>query len=688
MVTSRFGFAYALTAALILGLWIPSTAHAGDPNSNGVFRFLTQSLPTGSTNAEYIARVLSANADGPVTYLVSDLPAGMSLDPQSGFLTGRPESTYNKDVTLTADDGVQVINLDVHLKVNASGGGGNEGSTFSIGSLAQGRVGEAYAQTVTVENGVGPYVFGAVDLPSGLTLDGLTGEISGIPSAAGTFFTSLTVADFGENNRVVTILPLVVLPAGSEHRFITQQLNNGEVGTPYCATVETQDAPASVSFGASGLPDGLVIDPPTGEIDGTPTEPGTFQVVVSATSSGATLRTNLEVIVAPNESSDFHWAFFGLPASLVNVGYDRQPPILVAAANGDAVTYTAAGLPPGMAYDSNSGELSGTPTDVGEYAVLFTADDATSGESISLWVGFVVLPPDGGDPTQIVRNFWLMKEKVKADTDGRGGWQGKALYNADRRTGAAFDPETEILIMALGSRTVQCEPGDLQGSTTSATFRSPTGESPVEKVQLSQRSQALRWRTKNDDLSEDLPGEVSHTFVIGARSYRFDGELDAKGVFRPPFGLTRPAFVVRKGAIKLRGGGRDIVKLDLLLGDPALSYESATSPLRVRLLESGQVLVDRTFTPLGRGKTAVDRRSGETYHSIFTAKDESAVDRVKLRYAGKSGKLRLILTDLSLPALSPVEAHVSVEVTIGPRTYYTSVTFFAPKGDVYSTNMP
>ena len=132
---------------------------------NGTFRFLTLSLPDGSTNAEYVARVLTANADGPVTFTITGLAPGMDYDAASGFITGRPTVVGNYQVDISATDGANMITRNnVPLKVNASGGGGNEGATFQVDSLPAGKVGVAYSATLAVTNGVGPYTFGAVDL--------------------------------------------------------------------------------------------------------------------------------------------------------------------------------------------------------------------------------------------------------------------------------------------------------------------------------------------------------------------------------------------------------------------------------------------------------------------------------------------------------------------------------------------
>src|SRR6516162_11676767 len=111
-----------LLSAIIAALTLTVGA---DTANNGIFRFLTQSLPQGTTNAEYAARFITANADGPVTFTnLSALPAGLSLDPMSGFLTGIPTATFNNTITVVADDTTQQIQFNVPLKINSSGGAG------------------------------------------------------------------------------------------------------------------------------------------------------------------------------------------------------------------------------------------------------------------------------------------------------------------------------------------------------------------------------------------------------------------------------------------------------------------------------------------------------------------------------------------------------------------------------------
>src|SRR5438093_8657623 len=168
---TRAGLKLLLSAAFAAALMVAQPVSAGTAD-NGTFRFLTLSLPDGSTNAEYVARLLTANADGPVMFTITGLAPGMGYDPTSGFITGRPTVVGNYHVDITATDGINTITQNnVPLKVNAAGGGGNAGATFNVTSLPNGKVGVTYSTTLTVDNGVGPYTFGAVDLPPGITLN-------------------------------------------------------------------------------------------------------------------------------------------------------------------------------------------------------------------------------------------------------------------------------------------------------------------------------------------------------------------------------------------------------------------------------------------------------------------------------------------------------------------------------------
>ena len=136
MPARKRSLATVLAGALALAL-VPLGATAGAPctDGNGTFRFLTAELPRGSTNTEYIARLVVANADGPVTFSIDGggdpLNTGLEFDTASGLITGRPTVVETNDIVFCADDTVQQIcSSPIELKINAAGGGGNAGAEF------------------------------------------------------------------------------------------------------------------------------------------------------------------------------------------------------------------------------------------------------------------------------------------------------------------------------------------------------------------------------------------------------------------------------------------------------------------------------------------------------------------------------------------------------------------------------
>jgi phage tail sheath protein FI len=216
----------------------------------------------------------------------------------------------------------------------------------------------------------GPLTFAAAGLPAGLTIDG-TGRITGTPTTAGApANVTVTVTDGGQAS-VVTFgwsvyeaVPTIT-PLGTQF---------GAVGTPVNVQIQAQSTaptPGPLSFAAAGLPAGLNLDAGTGLITGQPTAAGFDDVAVTVTEGGASATTRFSWVVDPPtapvvDNPGDQQSAVGAPVTLA---------INVAAAAGGVLAFTGAGLPPGLAIDPNSGQITGTPTAVAQASVTVTVTE-------------------------------------------------------------------------------------------------------------------------------------------------------------------------------------------------------------------------------------------------------------------------------------------------------------------------
>ena len=171
--------------------------------------------------------------------------------------------------------------------------------TITTTTLSGGTTGQLYSQTITAADGVAPYSWSITVgvLPTGLTLNTSTGEISGIPTTAGTANFTAQVTDSINDTDNQSLSITVVEPLTIE----TNTLSQGTTGTAYSQTLSASGgtAPYSWSVTVGSLPSGLTLNASTGEISGTPTTAGTSNFTVRAQDSTgltATQVSSLEIV--------------------------------------------------------------------------------------------------------------------------------------------------------------------------------------------------------------------------------------------------------------------------------------------------------------------------------------------------------------------------------------------------------
>jgi hypothetical protein len=144
----------------------------------------------------YTADIAVAGGEKPYTWSVVDdsLPAGLTLDPATGNISGNPTTAGVYTVTIQVKDSSKngtTATKTFKLVVAEPGS-----FIISSTSLSPGVIGKVYTAQIAVQGGAGPYMWGimAGQLPPGLVLSA-TGEISGVPTSRGDYLVTVVADD-------------------------------------------------------------------------------------------------------------------------------------------------------------------------------------------------------------------------------------------------------------------------------------------------------------------------------------------------------------------------------------------------------------------------------------------------------------------------------------------------------------
>lgn len=298
----------------------------------------------------------------PDEYDAIGLPAGLLIDQTLGVIYGTPEvgTAGNHNVTIEASNNVGTDDETLVLTINAA----PTPPIITSDLFASARVGEPFSyQIVATES---PTSFDATPLPAGLTVNTATGLIDGTPTEDGLFDVpiSATNADGTDQETLaLTIDPPFAVPV------ITSPLTaSGTVGVPFDYTITADGEPAPDTFGAVPLPTGLVLDPEIGVISGTPTVDGETPVDISATNEAGTGNATLVITIAavPVETPEI--------TSPLNVSAQLgQPFSYQISATNDPFEFSATNLPLGLAVNTTTGIIDGTPLEMGSFGVTISA---------------------------------------------------------------------------------------------------------------------------------------------------------------------------------------------------------------------------------------------------------------------------------------------------------------------------
>lgn len=379
-----------------------------------------------------------------MTLSVIGVPTGLTFTPAAasasptGTFTGTPTvvGTFNVTVTATATDGsvsdtftftVESENAPPTAVVPP----GIEDQSAKVGQPFS----FAIPTTVFTDPDGDEITLSAIGVPTGLSFApgpasaNPTGNFTGMPTTAGTFFVTVS-GGTSTGGSVSDTFMITVDPNGAPTVTpITDQA--ATVGQPFSFAIPT--APATftdpegdaITLSAIGVPAGLTFTAgpasanPTGNFMGTPTTAGTFSVTVTGASTGGSVSTTFTITVSAANQ----------PPTVANALADRTvgvnqfvsftiPTNTFTDPEGDSIMLTVTGLPQGITFlgggpsANPTGTFVGAPTAIGTFNVTIRAT-ATGGfveDTFVLTVVAVNVAPSFGlpaDPDPTVLNVLI-----------------------------------------------------------------------------------------------------------------------------------------------------------------------------------------------------------------------------------------------------------------------------------------
>ncbi len=229
-----------------------TTVNGGSNNTGTVFK-ITSLFVVGPIGTAFNYQITATN--NPTSYGVSGLPAGLNVNTATGLISGTPTQAGTFNITLSASNTRGTGSAALTLIILP------EPPAITSLTTANGTLGSAFSYQIAAA--YSPTSYNATGLPSGLSVNILTGLISGMPTQTGIFNVTISATNpTGTSSATLAILIQNPFDVWKNKNFTASELADSSISA---------DTATPAADGISNLMKyALNLDPKTNGVNGLP----------------------------------------------------------------------------------------------------------------------------------------------------------------------------------------------------------------------------------------------------------------------------------------------------------------------------------------------------------------------------------------------------------------------------------
>jgi hypothetical protein len=335
-----------------------------------------------------------------LSFSIANKPSWASFSTRSGSLRGTPAQVglWN-DIRISVSDGNSSVALP-GFSIRATSKS-NDTPTISGAPATSVAAGSTYSfQASASDPNNDPLRFSISNRPVWASFNGMTGHLSGTPTAANAGSYPNIIISVTDGARRATLPSFTITVGGSSNRTPTitgSPTTSVTSGQAYDFKPSASDPDNNaLGFSIQNRPSWAAFSTSSGQLSGTPTTTnvGTFANIIISVSDGKATAALPAFSISVNGPANSAPVISGTPLAAVNAGsvYSFRP--AASDPNGDTLSFSVANLPSWASFSAATGQLSGTPSasNVGSYANIVIS--VSDGRATAALPGFAITVAD------------------------------------------------------------------------------------------------------------------------------------------------------------------------------------------------------------------------------------------------------------------------------------------------------